>query len=243
MPEKIDVAAQLNILVKLQAIDKQIYQLKDEKTKKPQELAKLEDEFKQKNIGVKKAEEKFTTVQLKKKEKEGALIAKEDQIKKLQGQLYQIKTNKEYAAMQHEIESQKADKSLVEDDILVLMDEIDKAKIDIAKEKELLGEEEVKLKEQQKAVHLQLEEIEKKLQQLNADRQAITSGVIPSLLKKYEKILTSKNGLAIVPVDGDACQGCHMNLPPQVIHQIHLKQEFIVCESCARFLYINDSTG
>ena len=241
MPEKIDVAAQLDTLIKLQVIDTQIYQLNHEKQKKPRELAQLEAEFKQKNIGVKNAEEKFTAVQLKKKEKEGALVAKEEQIKKLQGQLYQIKTNKEYSAMQHEVESQKADKSLIEDDILVLMDEIDKAKTEISKEKENLAKEEVNLKEQQKLVHSQVEEIEKKLQLLNADRQTIVPQLDPSVLKKYEKILKSKNGLAITSVKDDACQGCNMNMPPQVINQIRMKQEFIVCESCARFLYINDN--
>lgn len=240
MPEQIDVAAQINILIKLQELDSQIYKLNDQKEKKPQELARLEVEFKDKAIGVKKAEEKFTAVQLKKKEKEGALSAKEEQIKKLQGQLYQLKTNKEYSAMQQEINGQKADNSLIEDDILKFMEEIDNAKVEIAKEKELLAQGEVKLKEQQKQVKLELEEIQKKLQELAAQRQEMLPQVNKNILKKYERILIGKNGLAIVSVNQDACQGCHMNLPPQVINQIRMNKEFIICENCTRFLYINE---
>jgi len=240
MPEQIDVAAQTDVLVKLQELDSQIYKLNDEKEKKPQELARLESEFKEKSIGVKKAEEKFTAVQLKKKEKDGALTVKEDQIKKLQAQLFQLKTNKEYAVMQQEINGQKADKSLIEDDILNLMDEIDNAKVEIAKEKELLVQEEIKLREKQKQVKSELEEIQKKLQGLSLARQEILPQVDKNILKKYERILSGKNGLAIVPVNQDACQGCHMNLPPQVINQIRMKKEFIICENCTRFLYINE---
>jgi len=241
MPEQIDVAAQIDILVKLQAIDSQIYKLKDEKEKKPQDFARLEAEFKEKNIGVKNAEDKFTAVQLKKKEKEGALSGKEEQIKKLQAQLSQLKTNKEYSAMQHEINGYKADKSLVEDEILMLMYDIDKAKIEIANEKSFILQEEAKLKEQQKLVKIQLEEIEKKLQELVTARQQMLPQVNANLLNKYERILSGKNGLAIVPVSQDACQGCHMNLPPQVINQIRMKHEFMICENCTRFLYINDT--
>ena len=243
MPEQIDIAAQLSILVKLQEIDTEIYRLKNEKEKKPQELSRLEAEFKEKFAVVKKAEEKFTVVQLKKKDKEGALAAKEDGIKKLQSQLFQIKTNKEYSVMQHEIEGQKADKSSIEDEILLLMEEIDKAKSDITKEKELLVKEEAAFKDRQNQVKLELEEIEKKLEQARKARQSVLPQVNTSVLKKYERILAGKNGLAIVPVKEDACQGCHMNLPPQVIHEIRMNQEFIICENCTRFLYINDDAG
>lgn len=241
MPEKIDVAAQLDVLIKLQEIDAQIYKLRDEKQRKPKDLARLEAEFQEKKAGLKKSEEKSTALQLKKKEKEGTLQAKEESIKKLQGQLYQIKTNKEYSVMQHEIESQKADKSATEDEVLILMEDIDKAKAEIAKEKEILAREEVKLKEEEARVKTELEEIEKRLQQLDEQRQAVLPQVGREVLKKYEKILVSKDGLALVPVNNNACQGCNMNLPPQVINEIRLKDKFIICENCTRFLYINDS--
>lgn len=241
MPEKIDVAAQLDVLIKLQGIDSQIYRLKDEKQKKPQELEHLKTGFQNKASAIKQAEAKSTALQLKKKEKEGTLQAKEENIKKLQGQLYQIKTNKEYSVMRHEIEGQKADKSAMEDEILLLMEEIDNAKKDIAKEKEILGSEEVKVKERQMQINAELQEIEKTLERLNAERQAILPQVDGNVLKKYEKVLAGKNGLAIVAVKNDACQGCNMNMPPQVINEIRMKEKFIICENCTRFLYINDS--
>jgi predicted nucleic acid-binding Zn-ribbon protein len=241
MSEKIDIASQLDILIKLQEIDAQIYRLNAEKRKKPQVLAQLKEDFQSKATGVKKAEEKFTALQLKKKEKEGSLQVKEDNIKKLQGQLYQIKTNKEYTAMQKEIEGHKVDKSVAEDEILALMEEIDNAKKEIAKEKEILFQEEIKIKEQEKQVSLELEEIERKLKEFDAQRQTITPQVNADALKKYDKILLSKGGLAIAQVVNGSCQGCYMHLPPQMINEIRIKEKFILCENCNRFLYTNDA--
>ena len=128
----------------------------------------------------------------------------------------------------------------MEDEILFLMDEIDKLKAEVTKEKETLAIEEAKLKEQERAIKAELEEIEKKLTQLNLEREVVAPQVEEDILKKYERVLVNKYGLAIVPVNDNACQGCHMSLPPQVINQIRLKQELIICENCSRFLYIKD---
>ena len=107
MSENIALAKQIDILISLQDIDGQIYKLKDSKEKKPNELTQINAEFQAKTKSVKQDEESFTQLQLKRKEKEGLLSLKEESIKKLKGQLYQIKTNKEYVAMQNEIEGQK----------------------------------------------------------------------------------------------------------------------------------------
>ena len=52
--------------------------------------------------------------------------------------------------------------------------------------------------------------------------------------------LKGKEGLAMVPVRQNACGGCHLNLPPQVINEIQMKTELVFCESCARILYIEE---
>ena len=241
MPEQqIDVAAQLHTLTKLQAIDSQIYKLKAEKKEKPLELERFDAEFQAKSRQVKNAEDKFTALQLKKKEKEITLQAKEENIKKTQIQLYQLKTNKEYSAMQKEIEGRKADKSAIEDEILLLMERIDEAKTNIAKEKEKLKDEKIKLDEQKKQYKAELQEIEKKLQSLTDSRKILLPQIAADVLKKYERILAGKNGLAVVRVINNCCQGCNMDLPAQIINEIRLKKNFIICENCTRFLYIND---
>ena len=60
------------------------------------------------------------------------------------------------------------------------------------------------------------------------------------VLAHYEKVLTGRDGVALAAVKGKSCQGCFMNLPPQVINEIKMKDKMITCDSCARILYIEN---
>ena len=62
-------------------------------------------------------------------------------------------------------------------------------------------------------------------------------------LVKYERLIKSKEALAMVSIEGDACGGCNINLPPQVINEVKLKQDLIFCGSCARILYSEEEDG
>ena len=228
---------QIKILVELQKIDAQIHELKKELAGHPILLQKTEASFEKKKAGLKQAEDAFKTLQLKQKEKEIELQTKEEKIKKLQAQLYQLKSNKEYAAMEIEIKGLKADNSLLEEEILRFLDEGDGAKAKCAKEKELLAAEEKKLKEERAAIQKKAEEINAAVTALEEKRKSYTPNVDAKLLSQYEKILKNRDGIALVPVKNESCGGCHMELPPQVVNEIQLQDKLIVCESCARILY------
>jgi predicted nucleic acid-binding Zn-ribbon protein len=57
------------------------------------------------------------------------------------------------------------------------------------------------------------------------------------LLYSYDRIRKSyRNGLAVVPVERDACGGCFNSIPPQRQSEIRLHKKIIVCENCGRIL-------
>jgi len=135
----VDLKEQINYLIKLQAVDTQIYQLQQEKQNIPLKLKELEEEFTKKKENLSHLEKKGLDLQKQGKEKELDLASKEEDGRKLQTQLYQIKTNKEYTAKLKEIEAAKADVSVLEDAILVLLEETDKLKNEINNEKQFLA--------------------------------------------------------------------------------------------------------
>lgn len=243
MAEEINIAQQLDILLRLQEVDAQAYKLNAEKEAKPDEIKKLKDSLESEKTALSEAETNLKNKQLKRKEKEVELGTKEEQIKKLQAQLYQIKTNKEYTAMLHEIEGKKADNSLLEEEILRLMEEVDKAAAKVEEEKKRFQEVSGDVDAEIKKVDTRVEEIDNMLTELKKKREEITPTVNPKILKNYEKILNGRDGLALVEVVNDACGGCYMNLPPQVINQIKMLDHIICCESCQRMLYIKDETS
>jgi len=240
--EVIDLKAQINSLVKLQTIDSEIYALRYEKESKPQEIKALEAAFEEKKQHLATLEKNLLDLQKQRKDKELGLASKEENAKKLQTQLYLLKTNKEYQAMLQQIQDAKADASIVEDKILELFDASDKIKTEVEREKQKLEEEEKLFFDQKKKIEDRIKEVDDRLAQLEALRIQVTPDIEPKILAQYERILLNRDGLAIVTVKDNSCKGCNMFVPPQVINLIKMYERIITCEVCNRILYINEDT-
>ena len=238
--QKVNVEEQFVHLIKLQALDGRLYHLRRERQAKPKLIQDLEARRNEEQAAVKVIEEKIKASQVKRKQQELDLQSKEDGIKKLQVQLYQLKTNKEYQTMQQEIEGQKADNSLVEDEVLILMEEAENLNKDLTKEKALFADAEKHLNEDKKKIEAEIASLDGEISALEAQRKEMAALVDKKVLAHYEKVLYGRDGVALAAVKGKACQGCFMNLPPQVINEIKMKDRIVTCESCARILYIEN---
>ena len=235
-----DLKKQINGLIKLQAVDTQIYRLQQEKEAIPLKIKESEEILNKEKEALAQLEKKGLDLQKQRKAKELDLAVKEGEAQKMQGQLYKLKTNKEYSAKLKEIEGVGADVSVLEDAILALLEESDKLKNEINKEKQSFAEQEKKVNAEKGKLDLRRKEIDDKLSQLDSERKQITQQVNPGILVKYERILVNRNHLAIVAVENDACQGCFMNVPPQVVNLIKMYDNLVICEVCQRILYINE---
>ncbi|MCX5700261.1 MAG: C4-type zinc ribbon domain-containing protein [Candidatus Omnitrophica bacterium] len=237
----LDLKTQLGSLIKLQTIDSEIYALRLEKESKPQEIKVLEQSFESKKAHMAELEKKSLDLQKQRKDKEGELAQKEEATKKLQGQLFSLKTNKEYQTMLQQIQDSKADGSVIEDKILGLFALVDEIKVEVDKEKLKLSEEEKAFVTQKKKVDDRIKEMDDRLSQLESARKQIIPEVEAKVLSQYDRILNSRDGLAIVTVKGNSCGGCNMFVPPQVINLIKMYEHMITCEMCNRILYIDES--
>jgi hypothetical protein len=236
-----DLKSQLSNLIKLQEVDSQIYSLGAEKAAKPEELKVIETAFEAKKAALAELDKKLIDLQKQRKDKELELGTKEEAGKKLQSQLFSLKTNKEYQTMLQQIQDAKADASVVEDKILELFDKADAVKAEVEKEKIRLQEEEKFFLSEKKKVDDRIKEIDDKLALLDAERKQAVQNVNPKILSQYERILSSRDGLAIVMVKGNSCGGCNMFVPSQVINLIKMYEHVITCEMCNRMLYIDEN--
>lgn len=234
---KIDIAQQIDKLIDLQAVDAVIYKLKAEKQQKPLWIEQLKLQFEDEKKAAEDAKNSFKQLQVKKKEKEIELEIKETGIKKLNVQLYQLKTNKEYEAMQQQIGLAHADCSVLEEDILKLMDAIEQEEKNVSKKQKEIEQKQQEINAQIKQIEQQISVIEADLLKEEEKRKAIAFDVDHKILSHYERILEGKDGFAMAPIVEHTCGGCHMQLPPQVINEIRLKQDIIYCHICSRMLY------
>jgi len=242
LPE-VDLKSQLSSLVKLQTVDSEIYSLRLEKSAKPEEIKVMEAAFEAKKAHLADLDKQALDLQKQRKDKELELGSKEEAIKKLQGQLYGLKTNKEYQTMLQQIQGAKADSSVIEDKVLELFDKADEVKNEVEKEKLKLKDEEKVFLTGKKKIEDRVKEIDDRLAQLEAQRKQALQDIDPKILSQYERILANRDGLAIVTVKGNSCGGCNMFVPPQVINLIKMYEHIITCEMCNRMLYIDEPSS
>jgi predicted nucleic acid-binding Zn-ribbon protein len=76
-----------------------------------------------------------------------------------------------------------------------------------------------------------------------ARRQSIASQLANDLISRYELIFARRGGTAVVEVSGGICQGCYMNIPPQLGNEIIKSEKLHLCPSCNRILYVKPSAG
>lgn len=239
-----DLKEEIRKLVELQAIDYKIYLLKHKKdVDKPQELSNAKNIFEEKKGKLKSFEEKLKQLQLKRKERELDLSSKEENVRKAQGQLYQLKTNKEYQAKLTEIESLKADVSLLEEELIKILDEIDEAERNLNEEKKKLAEEQKIFLDQEAKIKNEIKAMEAEIKNLEDKRKITAEKIDKHVFSVYERSLRTRNGLAITPVENENCGACHIKVTAQKINEIKMYKDLVFCENCVRVLYIPEDIG
>ena len=76
--------------------------------------------------------------------------------------------------------------------------------------------------------------------EVQAERATLAAAAPQAMLPLYERLLKTKNGLAVVPVTGGKCTGCHMKLVASTLVKVNSGVEGAQCESCGRLVYAGD---
>lgn len=164
-----------------------------------------------------------------------------ERIKKYKTQLMELKTNKEYTAMLHEISHVEGDTDAKEERLLILMDELDQ----LTESNEKDGQETSRRKKELSAESEQLEErvraLNETIEKLEAEKPGVLSGLNPRIKKQYERVLAKMNDFAVANVVGDVCQGCFTRIPPQTSVEVRQNARIITCEACGRILVHYDA--
>lgn len=227
-------------LIDLQEMDAEIYDLRSQLEVFPTRIKEMDDSLETKKGGMEAADEALKMLQVSKNEKEMDMQDKEEKIKKHESELYLIKNNKEYTALKHEIDSIKADVSLVEEDIITLFDEIEAAQSRCAEEKKIFEEETQQVEKEKQVIKGEEKQLTERVNSLASQRAEVVSAIDPALLGRYEAILESRGRIALTKVTDEFCGGCNMHLRPQIINEATLKKNIVVCENCSRILYAEE---
>jgi predicted nucleic acid-binding Zn-ribbon protein len=231
------VAEKLKALYDLQKVDTAIDKIKILRGELPLEVQDLEDEIEGLQTRVSKYQEDISNLDKSIGGKKQEISNAQDLIKKYEEQQNNVRNNREYDSLSKEIEFQTLEIELCEKRIREFTAQIEEKKVVIDESTKVLDERKMDLENKKKELDDIIEETKKEEEVLES-RSAELQGIIePRLLTAYKKIrANARNGLAVVPVERDACGGCFNKIPPQRQLDIASRKKIIVCEYCGRIL-------
>jgi uncharacterized protein len=166
------------------------------------------------------------------------LKTKDAAIAKLMVQLNSVKTNKEYQAFQHEIATIKTAASLIEDESLKMMEEMEQAQRKQAKAQANLKIADDELAAKKKESNARRKQLEDEQVRLRAKREEAAAALEHAHREAYERLRNKVDGKAVVGARKGACEGCYMDLTSNTINHLMGGDEIIRCHSCGRILYL-----
>ncbi|MBI4690123.1 MAG: hypothetical protein HY754_07635 [Nitrospirae bacterium] len=227
----------IKLLIELQTIDSIILKERNIIDLMPAKLLSADKSLKESQSLSDKQKQKYDLLEKKKKDKERLIEDIDERVKKLKSRTADIKTNKEYQAHLKEIESAEKERYAIEDETLSIMEELDTINKGLKTEEAALKAEKDKIEIFKKEVEEEIAEAEKKLGEFKIKRTTVVGSMDPETYDDYMVILEACNGLAVVEARDEICQGCYMNIPPQMFVEIKKNEDIIQCQQCRRILY------
>lgn len=235
------VEEKLIAVLSLQKIDSKIDEIHTLKGELPMEVKDLEDEIEGLKTRLANIDAEINTINTYIDTKTEAKKESQALIKKYEKQQDNVKNNREFEAINKEVEMQELEVRLNEK-------HIKDAGFDLRDRMNVRLKTEEKIAEVEDSLKIKRAELEKITVETDKEEKVLAvkstdakEKVDPRLLTAYNRIRTSyRNGLAVVPIHRDSCGGCFNVIPPQRQSEIRQHKKIIVCEHCGRILVDND---
>lgn len=235
------VEEKLTALVHLQKVDSKLDEIRILKGELPMEVADLEDEIQGLHARQMRVEEEVNGINDFIEQKKTIIKDSQELVKKYEKQSENVKNNREFEAINKEIEMQQLEVKLAEKHIKDANEEIAEKAIALERAKKAIASKENVLNGKKGELEKIISATEKEEKHYQEQAEEARSHVDARLLASYEKIRKNyRNGLAVVPVERDACGGCYYSIPPQKQSEIKQRKKVMVCENCGRVLVDSD---
>lgn len=244
------MGATLDALYRLQSIDQQLRSTRDRIESKrrnvrtiERRITLLERDIQQNHLQSKQAQAEADRHELDRK-------TREEHTLKLREALNHSRTNKEYAAVLAELNTQKADVVKVEETVLAAMTKAEELQTKEAELKETLEKEQTRLATAQEAVQAMEDELSGEIQDLEKKRAEAASGITPDAFECFNRAADQNDGDAMAGVQRThpkrhdyICGGCNMAVPLELVNALQTRDEIQHCKVCLRILYLEAPAG
>ena len=228
---------QMKKLIDLQGCDSRIADIKDKREQGPVKIQRLEE-----NLIAFENKLKDELERLEIYKQEGRKIDREiedidSRIEKSNNKLSNIKSNKEYSAALKELDDLKRVKSLSEDKILEIMEDIEVLEAGCVESKAKMKKFKKDVEKDRDNIMEEMKALEQEFKRLEMERVSLGRNIDENLLEKYDFIRERKGGIVVSPVIKGVCQACHIDIPPQQFNEVIRGDKLMTCPNCIRIIY------
>jgi predicted nucleic acid-binding Zn-ribbon protein len=228
----------LESLIKLQHLETQIAEAKAVIAGHPARLAEADARLNAARAALDAAKKRLADNQEARRVLEKDVAMYQTRLSKFRDQQGAVKTNKEYQALGHEIETAQADIAIVEEKVIERMVEADGVAADVKKAEADFATQQKQVEGEKKSLVEELAGVEADLVRATAQRAELVKTLEPRLVTLFEQVARVRKGSAVVTATRDGlCSHCHVRLRPHVFQQVRMNDQIIQCDSCQRILY------
>lgn len=228
---------QLELLWELQKIDLDLKNIKEKRERYPRELNTLDEKMSIERERLQAEKGKVDLLEKERREKERQLSVSQEKIKKTEARMSEVKTNKEYQALLTEIETIKGASGREEEEILQVLEEIDELKKNLSKREKEVATVVEKIEAEKKMIQDRMAQDEVAWKEQVERREVLSKQIESKLNKLYDTLKDKRQGVGMVNVRQETCQGCFVHIPPQMFIEVQKNNEIIRCPNCNRILY------
>jgi predicted nucleic acid-binding Zn-ribbon protein len=233
--------ADLQRLIELEKIDREVARLSDEVATLPKRVAAIEEQLADHKAAVEKAKTALKSNEVERRKLEADIQTFQQKIVKYRGQSSGVKTNEEYKALMHEVEFAEKEISGCEDKILELMINLETQEKALKSAEASLKTEAAEVEKEKAEAHTRTAEDQKLLEGLGAKRSELRIGVGDSALAHYDRVLRQRKTV-IAEARDQKCTACFVMLRPQNWEEIRTNEQILTCSSCGRIFYYDPAS-
>jgi predicted nucleic acid-binding Zn-ribbon protein len=226
----------LEKLVRLQRAESDLRRVEADLAEAPKRRTALDARLAEEKARLDGAREAIAASQKARRQLEGDLQDLEAKRSRYKGQLMEVKTNKEYTAMLHEIEAVEREIRAREDQVLAEMEKAESLGVEVKREEAVFAELEAQNRDEGRALEQRAESLRKEAERLAAERDAVAA-TVPSELRELFQRVARLRGIAVAEVKDAICQLCHVKLRPQMYLDLKRNEQVVQCPACSRILF------
>ena len=230
----------LLLLIELQECDSQLVSFSTKKIKLPEKLAKLDKEFHIFKNGIEQNKRKYEELKARHIESENKIKKINEGMVKTKDRLLEVKNNKEYQAILKENDTAELSRGNIETEIISILEELDKLSALVKKDEEILDQHKKEYEAEKKVIETDLTTIDADAANWAQKRADLKKDISAEIMARYEKVKNRNNGVGVISVWKQVCNGCHMSIPPQLYNELQKTTELLSCPNCNRIMYFQN---